>query len=106
MQNFNLRFETEKQFIEDMASALIKNHLGWSGSDEGMPSKSDDGQVSGPAWAAYSRSCFDGRAVKDVTEDEAKFVYETEFTPMVKEAGRVADKKWLAAMTLLGIEAM
>nr|DAF33255.1 MAG TPA: hypothetical protein [Caudoviricetes sp.] len=96
-----LTYKNEEQLINDAVRMLIKNHLAWSGSQEGRPGI-DLGNVRG--------SFFEARATADFTEDkwnaftdEARDEYTNKVNSQFDKAAAEADRKWEAAKTLLDL---
>lgn len=97
-----LTYIDDQQLINDAARKLIELHLHWSGSNEDLPSR-DIGRVRSEALDAYREgvTTFDkwlemDEAQRDALDACASLIFE--------KAATLADRKWLAAMTLLGIE--
>lgn len=98
-----LVYINDQQLLEDAVRALIESHLSWTGSNESFPSR-DLGNV-GPAMArAWVKAHYAAEEWRDLSEDRQRWVEETEILPLYKQAAKLADRKWEAAMTLLGIE--
>jgi hypothetical protein len=95
-----LAYTNDQQIINDAAQMLIENHLHWSGSNEGMPSN-DLGNVSGVMLDAYRRANIAVEEWKSMDEEMKRdFLAKVEL--LYTKAAQLADRKWEAAMTLLG----
>ena len=95
-----LTYTNDQQFINDAAQMLIEKHLSWSGSNENTPSN-DLGNVRGEMLMAHREARFtveEWRAMDEVERSEARL----EVFPLYEQALELADRKWNAAMTLLG----
>lgn len=97
-----LTYINDEQLINDAAQMLIEKHLAWSGSDEGMPS-TDLGRVGNMIVDVYLKANYpikewlnSSEEEKDLAEENANAIY--------RQAKQLADKKWEAAMRLLGME--
>ena len=103
-----LTYINEQQIVGDAAQMLLEAHLRWSGSVEGIPSKDLDG-VRGRVMDAYFEAKFSIRDYENMGEWEA-LSNEEQASERAKaellfvKAAHLADRKWEAAMTLLGIE--
>lgn len=97
-----LTYTSNQQLINDAAQMLLENHLHWSGSNEGMPSK-DLNNVRGQVIEAYLSGSFTKEEWLEKEETKQKFWIEMA-NGYFKDAAKLADRKWEAAMTLLGIE--
>lgn len=97
-----LTYITDDQIINDAAQMLIEEHLRWSGSNEGTPSK-DHSMIRGKFVDAYLHAHFTTEEWLEMTENEQTFQEEMA-SSLFKQAANIADRKWEAAMTLLGIE--
>ena len=97
-----LAYINDQQIINDTAQLLIKNHLAWSGSHEKMPSRDND-NVRDQMVYAYLSAHFTTEEWNEMSESEQKLQEEMAHA-LFKQAAQLADRKWEAAMTLLGIE--
>ena len=97
-----LTYVNDQQVIADAAKMLIENHLHWSGSNESLPSNSRSG-VECELFSAYvEANLFDFEWDDLGVED--KRLYRDRASLLFEKAAQLADRKWQAAMTLLGIE--
>ena len=95
-----LAYINDQQIITDAAQMLIEKHLNWSGSKEGKPSKDLD-HVLGDMLIAHREARFtveEWREMDELERSEARL----EVFPLYEQALELADRKWEAAMTLLG----
>lgn len=97
-----LTYINDEQLINDAAQMLIADHLSWSGSDDGMPSR-DLGNVGSKVGHAYLEAKYTVEEWQNESKEEQDFV-EAEANALYKRAKKLADKKWEAAMLLLGME--
>ena len=97
-----LTYTNDQQIINDAAQMLIENHLHWSGSNEGMPSK-DLNNVQGQVIYAYLEVSVTDEEWNDMDKVDQMLLRE-QANAFFKQAAQLADRKWEAAMTLLGIE--
>lgn len=97
-----LTYISDDQLIADAAQALLESHLRWSGSNEGMPSADRD-YVQGAVIMAYRKATVSTEEWRGMSEEQQTFVNARANLLFVK-AATLADRKWEAAMTLLGIE--
>lgn len=98
-----ITYINDQQFINDAADILIKEHLRWSGSNEGMPSR-DCSLVSVLVHDAYLEGNYTIEEWDKMSMEEREPVGD-KVALLFENAKLIADKKWEAAMTLLGIEA-
>lgn len=90
-----------EQLINDPVKALIKDHLAWSGSDKGMPSR-DISNVRGD----FISACLEVRYTVDewnsMSEDEQDgwFAY---WDSKFDDAAAEADRKWGAVRVMLDL---
>lgn len=94
-----LQYTNDQQIINDAAQLIIKGHLNMSRSDEEMPSRDFD-NIAGLVIRAYLAA----NNTEDASESEQQLLA-AEAHHLAKQAKHLADRKWEAAMTLLGIEA-
>lgn len=97
-----LVYTNDEQFKNDIVCNLLEGHLGWSGSLRHMPSEDLEG-VRGAAVFNYIESKFTDEFWFNMDE-ESKQAERDKATAIFNEAAEIADKKWEAAMTLLGVE--
>lgn len=98
-----LTYTNDQQIINDAAQMLITAHLRWSGSTENMPSKDLD-SVHGSIYSALmeSEAMWDEFSEDEKETTRCSNIIRTKV--LFAEAAQIADRKWQAAMTLLGIE--
>lgn len=96
-----LTYTNDQQFVNDAAQALLKAHLSWSGSHEGMPSKDHD-NIGNQMGRAYLKAHFSCEEWAEMSEQSQKLV-EAQAQSLYKQAKQLADKKWEAAMLLLNL---
>lgn len=97
-----LTYINDQQFVNDAATMLIESHLRWSNSTDNLPSWDHD-NVRGDMLLAHREAHYtkeEWRAMDELRRAEARL----EVLPLYDEAALLADRKWMAAMTLLGIE--
>lgn len=97
-----LTYTTEEQIINDAAQMLIKSQLRWSNSLDSMPS-SDSSHVYGMMMDAILESKYTPEEWHALTKSE-QVHQECEVRDMFEKAAKLADRKWEAAMVLLGLE--
>ena len=97
-----LTYTNDQQIISDAAQMLLEAHLHWSSSEDGMPSKDLDG-VRGMVMSAYLEANFTEEEWEAMSSEE-RATERVEPYHLFKQAAQLADRKWQAAMTLLGIE--
>lgn len=97
-----LTYTTEEQIINDAAQMLIKSHLKWSNSLAFMPSFRLS-NVYSMMMDAILESKYTQEEWLALTESE-QAQQEHEVREMAEKAAKIADRKWEAAMVLLGIE--
>lgn len=95
-----LTYINDVQFVSDAAKLMIEAHLDWSGSCEDMPSR-DRNNVKGAMVIAYLRAFSDDEFEKMSDEDSPNNL--TIVNRLFVDACNAADRKWEAAMTLLGM---
>lgn len=95
-----MKYINDEQIINEAAQMLIEKHMDWSGSHMSMPSR-DNGGVHGYIVNAYLEANYTAAEWADASDDERRFA-EEQATVLYRQAKRLADKKWEAAMTLLG----
>lgn len=98
----NLTYVNDQQLIEDAAHLLIETHLSWTGSGEGLPSD-DRARIDCEMIKAFRKARFTSEEWKNMDEVE-RGEFRLGILPLYEQAAALADRKWLAAMTLLGIE--
>lgn len=98
-----LNYTNDQQLINDAAQMLLEEHLRWSGSNEGMPSR-DSSLVSARVLDAYLEGNFTIEEWEKMSMEERECVGD-KVALLEEKAKQLADKKWEAAMVLLGIEA-
>lgn len=96
-----LTYTNEEQFINDIAQFLIEAHLNWSNSVDGMPSKDHD-NVKGTAIYAYIDSEMTPEEYCELSDTEQQY-WQEKGIAFYKLGAQIADKKWEAVKTLLGI---
>lgn len=97
-----LTYTNDQQIINDAAQMLVESHLRWTDSGRTMPSEDRD-CVRSQMLDAYLEAHFDIEEWLGMTDVERTFHKEIAAS-LFKQAARIADRKWQAAMTLLGIE--
>lgn len=97
-----LTYINEDQIINDAAQTLIERHLNWSNSLDSKPS-SDSGHVYGMMMDAILDAKYTYDEWCALTKSE-QVHQECEVRTMFEKAAKIADRKWEAAMVLLGIE--
>lgn len=97
-----LAYINDQQFVSDAAQALIKSHLSWSSSDRDMPSK-DLSNVCSMMIDTYLEANYTIEQWQAFTEEQRANAVSVIRDCMFAEAKKIADAKWAAAMTLLGI---
>ena len=97
-----LTYTNDEQIINDAAALMIKNHLSWSGSDKGIPS-TDLGHVANMITDAYLAANYTIHEWMNASEEE-QYIAEDNASVLYRKAMQLADKKWEAAMLLLGME--
>lgn len=100
-----LAYANDQQIIDDAAQMLIEDHLRWSGSDRGLPSK-DRAHVRGYIYSILMENDASRDSWNDLSEEDKEDAraFNSDMAKLLfKEAAEIADRKWLAAMTLLGI---
>lgn len=97
-----LTYTDDQQIINDAAQMLIESNLDWSGSLKNMPSKDLNG-VSSMMMDAILEAKYTYEEWDALTKPERE-LEELEVHAMFKKAAQIADRKWEAAKTLLGIE--
>lgn len=97
-----LTYTNDEQIINDAAQMLIERHLNWSNSLDSKPSANTvdvygmmtgailDAKYTYDEWCALAKS------------EQAH--QECEIRAMFEKAAKLADRKWEAAMVLLGLE--
>lgn len=107
-----LTYTNDQQLVNDAAQMLIMTHLDYSGSYKSLPGKRS-GLVSLEVYDACSAHLeiaqeeLSGKSYREFTEstrailDDAAKEMSAE---IVEKAATLADRKWEAVMTLLGIE--
>ena len=98
-----LTYTTEEQIINDAAQMLIEKHLQWSNSLDSMPHDDPDRRVYDMMVEAILDSEYTKGEWQALTKSE-KAYQENEIREMFDKAAQLADRKWEAAMVLLGIE--
>lgn len=97
-----LTYENDQQIIADAAQMLIQAHLSWSGSERNMPSN-DRNAIGNAIYTA----CMEAHMTFDEwieSSQESRDLIDARANLLFKKAKLLADRKWEAAMTLLGIE--
>lgn len=97
-----LTYTNDQQIINDAAQMLIEAHLRWTNSGTEMPSKDLD-YVRGSLSEAYLDAKFESGEWLTMSDAERDF-QKAIAACLFKKAAQIADRKWQAAMTLLGIE--
>ena len=97
-----LAYENDQQIINDAAQMLLEAHLILSGSNEGMPSK-DLANIHRQTARAFIEADFTEEEWEALSEEEQMFK-NAKANLLFAKAAQLADRKWEAAMTLLGIE--
>ena len=99
----NLTYTSEQQLINDAAQMLLINHLHWSNSNEGMPSDDRDG-VMCEVKEAYLSYTFPNIEEWEALSSLEQRIEIDEAVCIFRQAAILADRKWEAAMLLIGIE--
>ena len=97
-----LTYKNDQQLVNDAARLIIENHLHWSNSNESSPSKGQE-NVRGQVFEAYRKAQYsieEWSAMSDARKELEAILAGDLF----EQAAQLADRKWEAAMTLLGIE--
>ena len=89
----------DQQIIADAAQKLIEAHLRWGNSNESEPSKGQE-NVRGEIYSAIIKRTGEADGWAGLDTGLAWQMAERLF----EQAAQLADRKWAAAMTLLGIE--
>lgn len=97
-----LAYIDNQQIVADAAQMLLESHLQWSGSQKDMPSRDID-YVQGQVINAFLEARFTVEEWNALSKEE-QMLENAEACYAFKQAARLADRKWEAAMTLLGIE--
>lgn len=97
-----LDYINDQQIIRDAAQMLIETHLQWSGSGKEVPSRDLDNIYGGIrlAYRKANATAEEWLAMSDADRDSVI----AHASLLFEKAALMADRKWLAAMTLLGIE--
>lgn len=98
-----LTYTNDQQIINDAAQMLIESHLRWSGSTEGKPSRDCD-SVYGMIYSALMDSTDSWESLSEDEKETTRCSNRIRAKVLFAEAAQIADSKWQAAMTLLGIE--
>lgn len=98
-----ITYTNDQQLINDAAQMLLEEHLKWSGSNEGMPSR-DRSHVEVLVLDAYLEGNYAIEEWEKMSIEEWGCVV-AKVDLLHEKAKQLADKKWEAAMTILGIEA-
>ena len=96
-----LTYINDQQIVDDAAQMLLKSHLQWSGSAEKMPSRDLD-NIGGAIWQAYIEANYTVEEW-DALSNEEKMMENEEASLLCKKAKQLADQRWEAVITLLGI---
>ena len=96
-----MKYINDEQIINDAAQMLIQKHLAWSGSDTECPSRDLD-NVRGLVFQAYLKANFTPEEWNEKSE-ESKNLANAKVSVIYREARQLADRKWQAAMLLLGM---
>lgn len=94
-----LTYRNDDQIVSDAVKMLLKSHMSWSGSDEGLPSKDLD-NVRGQFLEAYVDANFtyeEWDALSKEERDECVATAHIKFEVAAAEA----DLKWQAVMAML-----
>ena len=98
----SITYTDNQQIIEDAAQMLIENHLQWSGSQKGKPSRDID-NVQGQVFTAYAESKLTYDEWDELDEHDQQ-LFRDHADLLFEKAAHLADRKWEAFMTLLGFE--
>ena len=96
-----LTYMNDQQIVNDAAQMLIEAHLRWSGSAEEMPSRDLD-NIGGAIWQAYLEANYTVEEWDALNKNEKTMVNE-EASILCRNAKQLADQRWEAVITLLGI---
>lgn len=96
-----MKYINDEQIINDAAQMLIQKHLAWSGSDTECPSRDLD-NVRGLVFQAYREANFTPEEWNEKS-DEGKKLVNAKASVLYREARQIADRKWRAAMFMLGM---
>lgn len=92
-----IKYENDAQIVEDAATKFLETHLQWSNSLDSKPSENKN--VKTDILMALVDAA--GRWENVTEEDKEQMTAKAE--ELFAEASKIADGKWEAMMTLLGI---
>lgn len=101
-----LTYTSDEQIVADAAKKLLESHLCWSGCFGTLPSRDIDG-VRGELIFAYRKATIPFAMLGSMSADQRDENWEEighHARLLFEKAAFLADRKWIAAMTLLGIE--
>ena len=90
-----------EQLINNAVKGLVRNHLAWSGSDKGMPSR-DEGNVHGRFIDACLEGCYTVDEWDSMSEDEQEKCFAC-WNFKFEGAAAEADRKWEAVKVMLDL---
>ena len=96
-----LPYMNDQQIVNDAAQMLIEAHLQWSGSAEEMPSRDLD-NIHGTIENAYLEANYTVEEWSNAGKEEQTLA-KAEVHFLWKKAKQLADQRWEAVITLLGI---